>query len=234
MIPRPSTRPYITLSSAMSIDGYLDNALAGRLMLSNEADLDRVDAVRAQQDAVLVGAGTVRKDAPHLLIRDPARRRARVAAGLAASPAKVTITAEGDLDADSAFFTSGESPKLVYTPRPAASVLERRLGSRATVVPLTEPVTMDAVVDDLGERGIRRLMVEGGGSVHTQFLQSDLVDELQLVVAPFFVGDCRAPRLVGDGRFPWTPDRRARLAEVRQLGDVVLLRYALSDRCETP
>ena len=73
-------------------------------------------------------------------------------------------------------------------------------------------------------------MVEGGGTVHTQFLTADLADELQLVVAPFFVGDSRARRFVGDGRFPWNPDRRATLAEVRQIGDVVLLRYALSAR----
>jgi 5-amino-6-(5-phosphoribosylamino)uracil reductase len=73
-------------------------------------------------------------------------------------------------------------------------------------------------------------MVEGGGLVHTQFLADDLVDELQLVVAPFFVGDSSAPRFVSDGRFPWNAGRRATLAEVRQIGDVVLLRYALSSR----
>ena len=60
-----------------------------------------------------------------------------------------------------------------------------------------------------------------------------LADELHLVVAPFFVGDSRASRVVGDGRFPWNPGRRATLAEVRPIGDVVLLRYALSPRCES-
>jgi 5-amino-6-(5-phosphoribosylamino)uracil reductase len=85
-------------------------------------------------------------------------------------------------------------------------------------------------VTDLATRGVGRLLVEGGGCVHTQFLTADLADELQLVVAPFFVGDSRAVRLVGDGRFPFNPDRRARLDEVRQIGDVVLLRYALSER----
>jgi 5-amino-6-(5-phosphoribosylamino)uracil reductase len=89
--------------------------------------------------------------------------------------------------------------------------------------------------EDLYRRGVRRLMVEGGASVHTQFLAGDLADELHLVVAPFFVGDSRAPRFVGDGQFPWHPGRRATLAEVRQLDDVVLLRYAMSQRfCGDP
>jgi len=70
----------------------------------------------------------------------------------------------------------------------------------------------------------------GGGKVLTQFVTAGLADELHLVVAPFFVGDSRAQRFIGDGSSPWNPDRRAELAEVHRLGDVVLLRYALSDR----
>ena len=89
---------------------------------------------------------------------------------------------------------------------------------------------MRRLSEDLADRGVHRLMVEGGGTMHTQFLTSGLADELQLVVAPFFVGDSRAPRFVHDGDFPWNPKHRATLAEVRQIGDVVLLRYALSER----
>ena len=76
-------------------------------------------------------------------------------------------------------------------------------------------------------------MVEGGGTVNTQFLMADLVDQLDLVVAPFFVGDPLARRFVGEGAFPWTAQRRATLAEVQPIGDVVLLRYALSARFGT-
>jgi 5-amino-6-(5-phosphoribosylamino)uracil reductase len=92
---------------------------------------------------------------------------------------------------------------------------------------------MQAMLDHLGsERGVRRLLVEGGGTLLTQFLSDDLVDELHLVVAPFFVGETRAPRVVGPAVFPWTADRRATLASTQQIGDVVLLRYALSARAE--
>jgi 5-amino-6-(5-phosphoribosylamino)uracil reductase len=89
---------------------------------------------------------------------------------------------------------------------------------------------MARISEDLFDRGVRRLMVEGGSTVHTQFLTADLADELHLVVAPFFVGDSRAPRFVIDGRFPCDNDRRANLAEVRQLHDAALLRYAMSTR----
>jgi len=229
-----SDRPYVTLSCAMSIDGFLDSARPRRLAMSNDEDFDRVDQLRAESDAIMVGASTVRRDDPRLLVRSDDRRLQRVAAGRAASPAKVTVTASGDLPADSAFFTVGEVDKLVYCPRESAPRIGEQLGQAATVIGLGPRVTMDGVVGDLAARGVRRLMVEGGGRLLTQFIADDLADELQLVIAPFFVGESRAPRFVGTGHFPWTAARRATLAETRRIGDVVLLRYALSDRFDGP
>ncbi|MFI7211250.1 RibD family protein [Micromonospora maritima] len=224
-------RPYVLLSCAMSIDGYIDDATTERLLLSNDDDLDRVDATRAGCDAIMVGAATVRRDDPRLLVRSERRRAERVARGLSPSPVKVTVTGSGDLDPAARFFTAGDGAKLVYCPSGVVDKAREQVGAVATVVDAGEPVTPEAVVADLAGRGVSRLMVEGGGSVHCQFLTAGLADELHLVVAPFFVGDRRAPRFVGDGRFPWHPGRRARVVEVRQIGDVVLTRYALSDRC---
>ena len=223
-------RPYTLLSCGMSIDGYLDGATEDRLLLSNDADLDRVDAVRAASDAILVGAATVRNDNPRLLVRTRERQQERVARGLRPSPIKVTVTRRAQLDACANFFVTGDTEKLVYCASATAAEARDRLGSVATVVDGGEPVDMERMSEDLYARGVERLMVEGGGTVHTQFLTADIVDELHLVVAPFFVGDSRAPRFVSDGRFPWNPERRATLAEVRRIGDVVLLRYALSSR----
>src|ERR1700760_166075 len=109
-------RPYILLSCGMSIDGYLGSASPHRLMLSNAADFDRVDEVRASCDAIMVGASTVRTDNPRLLVRSQARRERRTARGLAPTPMKITVTERVDLDPGSNFFTTGETEKLVYTP----------------------------------------------------------------------------------------------------------------------
>jgi len=226
-------RPYTLLSCGMSIDGYLATASERRLLCSNDADFDRVDAVRAASDAILVGAATVRNDNPRLLVRTKERRDERVARGLPPSPTKVTVTGHAQLDVCANFFAAGDSEKLVYCTSSTVAHARQRLGQVATVVDGGAPVDLRWMSEDLYTRGVRRLMVEGGGLMHTQFLTANLVDELQLVVAPFFVGDSRARRFVGDGRFPWNPDRRATLAEIRQIGDVVLLRYALSARFRT-
>lgn len=223
-------RPYTLLSCAVSIDGYLDDASETRLVLSNEADLDRVDAVRAASDAILVGAATVRNDNPRLLVRAQDRRDVRLARGLPASPTKVTLTERGKLDVGSNFFAADGTEKLVYCPSDTVAEVRDRLGSVATVVDGGRQVGMEWLSEDLHARGVRRLMVEGGGSVLAQFLTEGLADELHLVVAPLFVGDARATRFVDD-RFRWHRNRRATLAEVRRIGDVVLHRYALSPRC---
>lgn len=223
-------RPYTVLSCCMSLDGYLDDSSEQRLVLSNQADLDRVDSLRAECDAILVGAATIRSDNPRLLVRNPARAEQRLAAGRTATPTKVTVTALAKLDPGAAFFTAGECERLVYCSSDTASGARESLGGLATVVECGAPLRMALLVEDLHHRGVRRLLVEGGGTVLSQFLADGLADELQVAVAPFFVGDSTARRFVDDGHYPWTPRHRARIAESRVLGDVVLLRYALSDR----
>src|SRR5947209_19834192 len=163
-------RPYILLSCGMSIDGYLGSPAPRRLELSNDADFDRVDAVRASCDAILVGAATVRIDNPRLLVRSPDRRERRTARGLPPSPMKVTVTERVELDPNADFFTTGEIEKLVYCASPRVLDARSRLGTVATVVDAGQPVEMRTVSEDLGARGVHRLMVEGGGKVHTQFL----------------------------------------------------------------
>ncbi|MEW2515038.1 dihydrofolate reductase family protein [Streptomyces sp. NPDC046870] len=215
--------PYVLLSAAVSLDGYLDDTGPDRLLLSGPADFDRVDAVRASVDAILVGAGTIRADNPRLLVNSAERRADRVARGEPEYPLKVTVTATGDLDPDARFWHTG-GDKIVYTTDRGAEQAARRLGRSADVVPLGPDLDWRALLEHLHDvRGVGRLMVEGGGTVHTQLLHQGLADELQLVLAPLFVGDPEAPRLFGPGAYQ---PGRLRLLDTRRIEDVVLMRYA--------
>ncbi|MEV3855917.1 dihydrofolate reductase family protein [Streptomyces sp. NPDC050095] len=219
------SRPYVLLSAAVSLDGCLDDTGPERLLLSGPEDFDRVDAVRAASDAILVGAGTLRADRPRLLVNSPERRAKRVAEGLPAYPLKVTVSASGDLDADDPFWTTG-GERLLYTTDEGAALAHARVGGVAEVVALGPDVDWEALLDDLGGRGVRRLMVEGGARVHTQLLQAGFADELRLAVAPLVVGEPDAPRLFGPGAYPGGPRGRMRLLGSEQVGDVIVTRYA--------
>jgi len=219
-------RPYVLLSCAISVDGCLDAGGPERLVLSGPADLDRVDGERAGSDAIMVGAGTIRRDNPRLLIRSPERRAARTALGLPEHPSRVTLTASGSLDPGAAFFSaSPPAPRLVYCPVPLVTALQKTLNGAAEVIGLPAPVGLGAVLADLGGRGVRRLMVEAGAGLGREFLAAGLVDELQLAVAPFLVGDPAAPRFAGPASYPQGPGRPMTLAGTRRLDGVVLLRY---------
>jgi 5-amino-6-(5-phosphoribosylamino)uracil reductase len=202
----------------MSIDGYIDDTTPQRLVLSSQEDLDRVDAVRADCDAILIGAETMRRDNPRLLVNSPERRAAREKRGLPPYPLKVTMTRTGNLHPDLRFWHFGGA-KLVYCPTQAAGKVRALLGDLAEVHDLGEKADLSVMLEDLWDHGVRKLMVEGGGTMHTQFLQADLVDEIQLAVAPFLLGDPSAPRFANPGshRGPSDPSDQRRTAERRDL-----------------
>ncbi|MER7479048.1 dihydrofolate reductase family protein [Streptomyces sp. NPDC126510] len=213
--------PYVLLSAAVSLDGYLDDTGPDRLLLSSPADFVRVDEVRASVDAILIGAGTIRADNPRLLVNSEQRRSARTAAGKPEYPLKVTVSGSGDLDPDARFWHTGGDKVLYTTDRGAERA--RALGLATDVVPLGTELDWRRLLTHLHDvRGVERLMVEGGGLIHTQLLTQGLADELQLVLAPLFVGDPRAPRLFGPGGYQ---GGRLRLLESRRIEDVVLMRY---------
>lgn len=223
----PVPRPYVVLSVAVSVDGYIDDTIPERLHLSSKADFDRVDQVRSECDAILIGAETLRRDNPRLIIKSEERLTARAALGKPAHLQKVVVTASGNLDPDANFWHHGveERKPIAYTTDAGAENLRQQLGELATVAPLGAAVDFGALLDDLGGRGIGRLMIEGGTSVHTAVLAAGLADELHVAVAPLLVGQADAPRFVNPAEFPGGTRRRMRLVDVTKVGDVALLRY---------
>ncbi|HEY6495975.1 MAG TPA: dihydrofolate reductase family protein [Trebonia sp.] len=222
-----STRPHTIVSCAISLDGYLDDTSGERLILSGPEDLDEVDALRAEADAILVGAGTVRADNPRLLIRDERRVAARVAAGRPPQPLRVTVTATGDLDPAARFFTGPGTP-LVYAPTAGAATARKNLNGEAVVIDVGAELSLAAVTRDLGtERSVATLLIEGGAKVLRGVLAANLADELRVAIAPFFVGEEGAPRFALAAHYPHDPAAPMKLVGVRRIGDLVVAHYQL-------
>lgn len=214
------------VSAAMSLDGFLDDDTPERLVLSNPADFDRVDAVRASVDAIAVGAGTVRADDPRLLVRSEERRAARVAAGRPASPLRVVFSPSGELDPGARLFDPSLGERVVvYTSAEGLRALPVGPEAAEAVAVGDGEVDLAAALADLAGRGVERLLVEGGGVVHTAFFSADLVDEAHVAVAPFLLGERGGARFVYEAPFPQSPRRPLRLVEARAIGEVALLVY---------
>jgi 5-amino-6-(5-phosphoribosylamino)uracil reductase len=221
-------RPHTIVSCAVSLDGYLDDASDRRLILSGPDDLDEVDQLRAEADAILVGAGTIRADNPRLLIRDNDRIAKRVAAGKSPHPFRITLTSSGDLDPHANFFAGPGAP-LVYCPTSVAAKIRKILDNKVAVIDAGANLTLAAVLGDLsGERSVVTLLAEGGARILRDLLAANLVDELRLAVAPFLIGDPKAPRFALPASYPHGPASPMTLTSIRQLGNVAVLHYSIS------
>lgn len=205
----------ITLSAALTADRFLDDRSSRRLTISTPEDWADVCRLRCAHDAILVGAETLRRDNPGLLLRDDDVRRARRAAGLRPDIAKVTLTRSGRIDPALRFFTEGDADRYVFSTQPLPA-----LDAVATVVVRPE-ITAREVVTELEKRGIRSLFVEGGAQILRMFLAEGMADTLRLAVNP-------ALHLDEQGRAPFRFTPPAELpSDSRLLGGMQVTTWSL-------
>ena len=210
----------------MSADGKIATSDRAFAAIASRLDRDRLDAMRAESDAVLIGAGTLRAEDPPLQVRDPARRRARRDRGLDELLTVVVLTRSCRLPATSRFFRDPARERVVLTTEDAARADEISRRGQVTVLRHGHrSVDLARGLADLKERNIHRLLLEGGGAVNAAFAAGDLIDELRLTLCPLLVGGATAPTPVDGQGFP--PDRfpRMRLESVERSGDELFLRY---------
>ena len=215
----------VIVSAAVSIDGYLDDTSPERLVLSGAEDWAEIHRLRAECDAILVGAETLRKDNPALVIRDSVLRAERIARGQNPDQTKVTLSRTGRLSSDLRFFTEGEGEKVVFLQEPLPSTIHQ-LAEYASIISVPQ-LTASSIVNELERRGCHSLLIEGGSQVLDMFFKENRVDEFRLAIAPFFVGESGAPRLVHEGAFPFDKEHRMTLLEARKVGDMAVMHYKL-------
>ncbi len=204
-------KPFVHVNCAMSVDGKIALATGEQIRISCEADMARVHRLRNDSDAVLVGVGTVLADDPKLTVKEryvPSVRQ----------PLRVVLDSELRTPSD-AEVMSNAAPTLIATGGPSFS-----RGNVAAVKCGDGRVSLPALLSLLHERGIRRLLVEGGETVIYQFLRKRLVDHLTVYVAPMVIGGTGTPTMAG-GTGAATPAEviGLELAGTKRLGEGVLL-----------
>jgi len=194
--------------------------------------MKRVDWLRASADAIMVGGQTLLRDDPSLTIKSDALRALRVRAGRPENPIKVGVSTRAELRDDSDFLNAGEATKIIFTTQQANPETVHRLRSWAEVHILGErEVNLEAALSLLWHRGVRRLMVEGGGTLNFGLLSRGLVDELYVQVGPLIFGGEDAPTLVEGVGLAYAEALRLELLDVERLQDGgVVLRYRLGRR----
>ncbi|HEX8067920.1 MAG TPA: dihydrofolate reductase family protein [Thermoleophilaceae bacterium] len=221
----PDDRPYLALNMVATADGRI--TIGGRSgPIGNDADRELFHELRAQVDAVMVGAGTVRTERYGRMVRDPDRRERRRAAGLDPDPLAVVVSARLALDADIPLLQDPDSRVLVHT----ASDAELE-GHRARVEYLRadagdEPGTLPLapLMRELRARGVETVMCEGGAVLNAGLLAERLVDELFLSISPKLAAGAGPAVVAGPSLDPTV---EMDLVSVLEAGGHLFLRYRI-------
>ncbi len=224
-------RPHVHVNVAMTADGKIDTITREGAQISSSADNSRVDRLRADMDAILVGGRTLLDQDPRLTVKTLSLREERREHGLPENPAKVGIISDAEVRSESRFMTSGPARRLIYTTsrtRPAKIDELRNAGAQVFILGV-ERVDLPAMLESLTGLGIQKLLVEGGGMIIAEFLRLALVDELTIYIAPLIFGGAGAPSLADGAGFSLTQAPRLNLVSVNQFDEEggILVHYTI-------
>jgi len=185
-------RPHVILKLAVSVDDKIAGVAGKTVSITGEAARTRVHLLRAQSDAILVGIGTVLADDPLLICRLPGME--------ARSPVRVVLDRALRISGSSRLVHSArQTPLWVMTSETAEAAAATRLGAAGAQVmrvhATAHGLDLPAVLHALSDRGITRLMVEGGARVASSFVAAGLVDEIWLLRGPDTIGADGVPAL---------------------------------------
>lgn len=225
-------RPFIFINVAASADGKIDTFERRGAAISSPVDKARVDRLRSEADAVMVGGRTLLDEDPKLTVKSAELRAARAARGLSENPIKVGVVTRAELKPESNFLNAGPARVVIFTTAQTARAQIEALRSRKVEVFMLGEQRVDLVsaLDRLTGLGVERLMVEGGATLNFELLRLGLVDELNVYVAPLIFGGQAAPTLAAGPGLTRSSAIPMRLvaAEVLDEDGGVLLRYILS------
>jgi len=217
-------RPYVTVKAGQSLDGKLATHTGESKWITGEAARRRSHELRREADAVLVGVNTVLNDDPLLSVRLPGKNH---------QPLKVVLDASLQTPLDAALFSKASGGKtLLFTSKHAAATRGKRFSGKADIVEVDEKrpgrLHWDAVLRELGIRGVTHLLVEGGGEVIGSLFIEKRVQEVFFFTAPLVIGGRNAVGSVGGpGVANLKQAARFKHWETERLGDDLLFHGVL-------
>lgn len=228
-------RPFVYVNMAMSADGKITTAAREYPKMTSRRDRDTMDRLRAEADAVLIGAGTLRADHPHLHVRSKEMQKHRSKLGKERGLVKVIVTGSGNVDPESRSLRDPDDGGIVIATTDGASHPHLdALAKRGQVWRLgASRVDLIRLLNRLKSEGVDRLLVEGGGELNADFFDQDLIDEYNVTLAPTILAGRDAPTPVEGGGFAMKDQRRLKLASMERHEDEIYLRWRVLRSDET-
>ena len=225
----PAAKPWVVVNMAMSADGKIATANRRVETFGSPRDHFELLRLRSEVDAVMCGARTAGGVGISMNSGGPDWVRRRLARGLPAEPLRVIVSGRGGISPTAPIFRAPGGPRLMAVSRraPRSRVAGLRGVCDDVLVLGRDTVDLRALLAWLWrERGVRRMVCEGGGDLNDAMFRAGLVDELRLTVCPVVVGGRGAPTLAeGVGADRLAGAARLELQSRRRLGDELFLAY---------
>jgi 2,5-diamino-6-(ribosylamino)-4(3H)-pyrimidinone 5'-phosphate reductase len=191
-------RPFVFINVAMTADGKIDTFARKGAAISSQRDKERVDQLRAESDAIMVGGRTLLDEDPKLTVKSEALRAARIARGLLPNPVKVGVVTKAELNPHAKFLYEGNAKVVIFTTYQTSKDRLAFLHSQGVDVYTDHHDQVDLInaLATLKALGIHRLMVEGGATLNFELLRLGLVDEIMAYMVPMIFGGASAPTMV--------------------------------------
>jgi|Deesub1362B_J571_1020462.scaffolds.fasta_scaffold00067_65 2,5-diamino-6-(ribosylamino)-4(3H)-pyrimidinone 5'-phosphate reductase len=216
-------KPFVFINVAASADGKISDESRKQVRISCKADMKRVDMLRATSDAVMVGIGTVLSDNPKLTVKAGDLIALRMKMGKSRQPLRVVVDSRCRIPLDAEVLSS-EAETLIAVSQAADEEKVRLVAKKAEVVRLgKDKVDLLALMRHLRERGVEKLMVEGGATLNYAMLKEKLVDEVSIYYGSMIIGGNLSPTVV-DGESFKIP-LKLKLIEWKKLGEGLLARW---------
>lgn len=216
-------KPFVFINVAASVDGKISNERRVQLRISSKEDMERVDRLRAESDAIMVGIGTVLADNPRLTVKSEELRKKRVLEGKPENPLRVVVDSRARIPED-ALILNDEAETLLAVSKKAELDRLKKLQERAMIfVSGEDRVDLRELMEFLYHIGVRRLMVEGGGELIASLFREGLVDEIYVYYGNMIIAGKNSPT-IADGESLDEP-AELELLEVKKLGSGILTRW---------
>ncbi|MCL7414785.1 MAG: 2,5-diamino-6-(ribosylamino)-4(3H)-pyrimidinone 5'-phosphate reductase [ANME-2 cluster archaeon] len=221
-------RPHITINAAMSADGKISTHKRIQVRISGDDDFIRVDTMRANADAVMVGIGTMLADNPSLTVKSGELRSKRKKRSGSGDPARIVVDSMARTPLDADIFKKGEGERIIAVcekaPKGRIEALQHR-GARILTAG-DQQVDLAGLMSELKALGFDTLMVEGGATLNWSLISQGLVDEIYTYIGAMVLGGEDAPTLVdGTGFGDNTDAVGLELMSVERMDDGVLIQW---------
>lgn len=227
-------RPFIFINSAMSADGKLSTKERKQVRISGKLDFERVDELRAQADAIMVGIGTVLSDDPSLTVKSPERKAARKASRKSENPARIIVDSAARTPLDADIFKKEEGIRIIAVSNAAPAENVERLEKKALVIRTgNDKVDLAELAKKLKEMGISTLMVEGGATLIWGMLSAGLVDEIYTFIGNLIIGGATAPTFTDGDGFSEAELLELELLSAERIEDGILLKWKVKGKRNT-